>query len=231
MRIVLINPRGFCAGVTMAVKCLDITLRRLGWPIYVYHEIVHNQHVVKEFQSRGAVFVERLSVPRDAKLAWLTQTTLSVDESSRIITRLKERFPQIVGPPNDDICYATQNRQQALREGCEQADVVVVVGSRNSSNSRRLAELAMGRGITAHLVNDSSQLNTQWFRPEQTVVVTAGASAPEAAVQAVVDWLAERFDAQVEQLKGVVEEQVFPLPSNIRGSAPAGNRTRRKALA
>ncbi len=322
MKVVLVNPRGFCAGVVMAVKCLDRTLRELGAPIYVYHEIVHNRHVVEQFQARGAIFVddvedvpgdavlvfsahgiapavferakarrlwtidatcplvakvhtevvrfarqgytillvghaghdevvgvvgeapgsillietledvERLKFSPEARLAWLTQTTLSVEETSRIVARLEQRFPQIIGPSKDDICYATQNRQHALREACQEADLAIVVGSQNSSNSQRLVELASDEGISAHLLDDDTQLESSWFLADQTVVVTAGASAPETAVRDVVDWLVDRFGAEIEERDGVVEEQVFPLPSEIRNGVASNHiRTRREALA
>jgi 4-hydroxy-3-methylbut-2-enyl diphosphate reductase len=155
------------------------------------------------------------------KLAYLTQTTLSVDDASRIITRLKERFPQIVGPPKDDICYATQNRQEAVRLLSEDADLVIVLGSQNSSNSQRLAELARERGIAAHLIDGANEIDAGWFRGDETVVITAGASAPESVVQDCISWLKERFGATVEERTIREEEVYFPLPKELRAAASA----------
>jgi 4-hydroxy-3-methylbut-2-enyl diphosphate reductase len=155
------------------------------------------------------------------KLAYLTQTTLSVDDASRIITRLKERFPQIVGPPKDDICYATQNRQEAVRLLSEDADLVIVLGSQNSSNSQRLAELARERGIPAYLIDGANEIDAGWFRGDETVVITAGASAPESVVQDCISWLQGRFGATVEERTIREEEVYFPLPKELRAAASA----------
>ena len=147
-----------------------------------------------------------------SKVAYLTQTTLSVDDAARIIEHLRRRFPQIVGPPRDDICYATQNRQEAVRLLAPQGDVVLVVGSQNSSNSQRLAELAQACGVPAHLIDGPADIDLGWFSGEETVVLTAGASAPEALVQQCVTMLQERFAASVET-RVIREEQVrFALP-------------------
>jgi 4-hydroxy-3-methylbut-2-enyl diphosphate reductase len=155
------------------------------------------------------------------RLAYLTQTTLSVDDASRIINRLKERFPQIVGPPKDDICYATQNRQEAVRLLSEDADLVIVLGSQNSSNSQRLAELARERGIAAHLIDGAGEIDPAWFRGDETVVITAGASAPESVVQDCISWLRSRYAAEVEE-RSIREENVyFPLPKELRSAATA----------
>ena len=273
MKIVLANPRGFCAGVNMAIDSLDRAIELFGTPLYVYHEIVHNQPVVERFTRRGVVFVddlsevpdgayllysahgvsptireesrrrglraidatcplvtkvhieavrfaragyriflighaghdevlgtigeapeaiqliesvedvERLDLPPDAKVAYLTQTTLSVDDANVIIEALRRRFPHIVGPPKEDICYATQNRQQAIKELSQQADLVLVFGSQNSSNSQRLAEIARACGRPAHLVDSVDELDDAWFANVETVLVTAGASAPEDVVR------------------------------------------------
>src|SRR5437588_9551107 len=273
VKIILANPRGFCAGVNMAIESLDRALELYGTPLYVYHEIVHNRYVVERFRTRGVVFVddvadippgstvlysahgvapairaastqrrlraidatcplvtkvhleavrfaregyiiiligheghdevlgtmgeapanirlvqdvsevEGLDLLADARLAYLTQTTLSVDDAEVIIAALKRRFPQIVGPSKDDICYATQNRQEAVKELVPQADVVVVLGSRNSSNSQRLAELAHSCGKPAYLIDGVREIEATWFRGDETVLVTAGASAPEEVVQ------------------------------------------------
>ena len=311
MKILLASPRGFCAGVNMAIETLETAIRMYGTPIYVFHEIVHNKHVVDRFVREGAVFVDaveeapegsvllfsahgvapevrrvaaerrlrsidatcplvtkvhieaikyakqgyriiligheghdevigtigqapdaftlvetpedvdRLTFGPDEKLAYLTQTTLSVDDASRIITRLKERFPQIVGPPKDDICYATQNRQEAVRLLSDGADLVIVLGSQNSSNSQRLAELARERGIAAHLIDGANEIDPAWFRGHETVVITAGASAPESVVQDCVAWLKNRYGACVEE-RTIREENVyFPLPKELRAAATA----------
>ncbi len=311
MKILLASPRGFCAGVNMAIETLETAIRLYGTPIYVFHEIVHNKHVVDRFVREGAVFVDRVEeVPEGAvllfsahgvapevrrvaaerklnaidatcplvtkvhleaikyakqgyrimligheghdevigtigqapdaftlvetaeqvaslafgpadKLAYLTQTTLSVDDASRIIARLKDRFPQIVGPPKDDICYATQNRQEAVRLLSEGADIVLVLGSQNSSNSQRLAELARENGIAAHLIDGADEIDSAWFSGDETVVITAGASAPESVVQDCVRWLRDRYAAEVEERTIREEEVYFPLPKELRAAVAA----------
>lgn len=309
MKVILANPRGFCAGVNMAVDSLDLALQAFGAPVYVYHEIVHNKYVVETFRRKGAVFVneleevpaganllfsahgvspeirriakerklnaidatcplvtkvhleaikyaregytifligheghdevigtmgeapeamilveseadvDRLSIPVDAKVAYLTQTTLSVDDANRIIARLRQRFPNLVNPPKEDICYATQNRQEAVRILSEAAEVCLVLGSQNSSNSQRLRELAAERGNRAYLIDGVQDLDVQWFTGVNSVLVTAGASAPEKVVQEVIDWLVERYQAQVE-VRTTREEAVhFPLPKVLRALA------------
>lgn len=306
MKVILANPRGFCAGVNMAIDSLDRALELFGAPIYAYHEIVHNRPVVNRFLKRGVIFVEsieeipcgatvlysahgvapaireasarrnlraidatcplvtkvhleavryaseryhivligheghdevvgtmgeapesitlvqnesdvaRLTLPIDAKIAYLTQTTLSVDETQGIIAALKRKYPQIVGPAKDDICYATQNRQEAVKDLVPESDVVLVLGSRNSSNSQRLAEIAKSAGTPAYLIDGVTELNDSWFDGAQTVLITAGASAPEDVVQACVAYLRERFGAVVES-RTVREEHVsFPLPKGLR---------------
>jgi 4-hydroxy-3-methylbut-2-enyl diphosphate reductase len=306
MKVLLASPRGFCAGVNMAIESLDLALSSLAPPIYVYHEIVHNKYVVEHFRGRGVTFVndlgdvphgatllfsahgvspevrrvarERnlraidatcplvtkvhleaikyaqagytilligheghdevigtmgeapeaiilvespddvtsLKVVDESKVAYLTQTTLSVDDANRIIARLKDRFPKIASPPKEDICYATQNRQEAVSLLASQADVAIVLGSQNSSNSQRLAELARERGITAYLVDGPNDLDQAWFDAADTVLVTAGASAPEQVVDECLDWLRERFGATVEP-RSIREESVsFPLPRELR---------------
>jgi 4-hydroxy-3-methylbut-2-enyl diphosphate reductase len=311
MKILLASPRGFCAGVNMAIETLETAIRLHGTPIYVYHEIVHNKHVVDRFVREGAVFVDtveevpegavllfsahgvapevrRVSAERrlraidatcplvtkvhleaikyakagyrivligheghdevigtmgqapeafslvdnteevdalpfgpDDKLAYLTQTTLSVDDASKIIKRLKERFPQIVGPPKDDICYATQNRQEAVRLLSDEADLVIVLGSQNSSNSQRLAELARDGDIPAHLIDGANEIDPGWFTGDETVLITAGASAPESVVQDCVRWLKDRFGATVEERTIRQEDVYFPLPKELRAAAAA----------
>jgi 4-hydroxy-3-methylbut-2-en-1-yl diphosphate reductase len=313
MKILLAAPRGFCAGVNMAIDSLDRVLAACGAPVYVYHEIVHNKYVVDTFRDKGAVFVEdlaevpvgatllfsahgvspeirrvarerklraidatcplvtkvhleaqrfadqgftilligheghdevigtmgeapeaivlvesvehanRLEFSPGTKLAYLTQTTLSVDDANRIIDRLKARFPQIVGPPKEDICYATQNRQEAVHLLAGQADLVLVLGSQNSSNSQRLKELAKERGVPAYLIDGAKDIDPAWFTGSETVVITAGASAPESVVQECVEYLRQRYSAQVEP-RTIREESVhFPLPRELRGLAIANH--------
>jgi len=306
MRIILANPRGFCAGVNMAIDSLERALELYGTPLYVYHEIVHNRHVVDRFRERGVVFVDgidaiphganvlysahgvapairaaadvrnlnaidatcplvtkvhleavrfaregyiifligheghdevlgtlgeapecirlvqtaeevaELDLPTNSKVAYLTQTTLSVDDADIIINALRRRFPHIVGPSRDDICYATQNRQEAVKDLVPEADVVIVLGSQNSSNSLRLAELARCLGKSAHLIDGAGEIRDDWFLGKQTVLITAGASAPEDVVQECVAYLLDRHGATVES-RTVREEHVsFPLPRELR---------------
>jgi 4-hydroxy-3-methylbut-2-en-1-yl diphosphate reductase len=307
MHVILASPRGFCAGVNMAIDALDAALAAFGTPLYVYHEIVHNRPVVERFRRQGVVFVESiddvpagatvlysahgvapavreasverklraidatcplvtkvhteairyakegytivligheghdevvgtmgevphsillvedeadvaaLTLPPDAKVAYLTQTTLSVDETTGIIAALRAKYPQIVGPVKSDICYATQNRQEAVKDLSAEARVVLVLGSPNSSNSNRLAEIGRQRGKSAHLIDTVLDIRDEWFRPDDVVLVTAGASAPEENVQEVIRYLQNRFDATVET-RTVREEHVnFPLPKELRG--------------
>jgi 4-hydroxy-3-methylbut-2-enyl diphosphate reductase len=306
MRVLLANPRGFCAGVNMAISSLEKAIDLFGTPIYVYHEIVHNQHVVNRFRGKGVVFVdsvdevpegrtllfsahgispdvrdaaarrslraidatcplvtkvhleaikfakagykivligheghdevigtlgeapesmilvedendvERLVLPPDVKLAYLTQTTLSVDDAERIIRALKAKFPHIVGPAKEDICYATQNRQDAVKQLVDEADVVLVLGSQNSSNSQRLREIGVEIGKPAHLIDGVQEIEDEWFKPDDVVLVTAGASAPEEVVQGCLTHLETRFGAVIEN-RVVREEDVhFPLPKGLR---------------
>jgi 4-hydroxy-3-methylbut-2-enyl diphosphate reductase len=272
MKIILAGPRGFCAGVNMAIESLDLAIQLYGTPIYVYHEIVHNRYVVESFRSKGVVFVDeleevpegavllysahgvspeirrvaeernlqtidatcplvtkvhleairyakegytiiligheghdevigtmgeapqamllvetpedvdRLELPDGTRLAYLTQTTLSVDDANRIIQRLRQRFPKIANPPKEDICYATQNRQEAVKLLSREADIVLVLGSQNSSNSQRLAELSLENKVPAYLIDGAADIDVNWFRGDETVLVTAGASAPELVV-------------------------------------------------
>ncbi len=309
MKIVLAAPRGFCAGVNMAIDSLDLTLQKYGPPVYVYHEIVHNQYVVTMFRDKGAVFVDtidevpqgsvllfsahgvspetreaarrreltaldatcplvtkvhleaikyakagytivlighdghdevigtmgeapeaivlieneddvdQLTISDSTKLAYLTQTTLSVDDANRIIDRLKQRFPEIQSPPKQDICYATQNRQEAVRVLGDQADVVVVLGSQNSSNSQRLRELAAIENKRAYLVDGPQDLTEEDFSGADTVLITAGASAPESVVQDTIRWLVNTFGATVETQQVREESVQFPLPKPLRSFA------------
>ena len=312
MRIILANPRGFCAGVNMAIESLDRALELFGTPIYVYHEIVHNRPVVEEFRQRGVVFVDHVSqvphgstllysahgvaplvrsiaaqrglraidatcplvtkvhleairfaregytivligheghdevlgtmgeapahillvqdvgevagldLPADAKVAYLTQTTLSVDDAEVIISALRRRFPHVAGPSRDDICYATQNRQEAVKEVVPEVDAVIVLGSQNSSNSLRLAELARSYGKPAYLVDRVHEIDDDRFTGRETVLITAGASAPEEMVEECVAHFRQRFGAEVES-RTVREEHVsFPLPRELRVLTAAG---------
>jgi 4-hydroxy-3-methylbut-2-enyl diphosphate reductase len=160
--------------------------------------------------------VDRLDVPTDAKVAYLTQTTLSVDDANRIIAKLRQRYPHLVNPPKDDICYATQNRQEAVRLLAAEADVCLVLGSQNSSNSQRLRELAADTKIPSYLVDGPQQIDLNWFQPNDTVLITAGASAPETVVEQVIDVLRERYNAQVEVRTTREESVYFPLPKALR---------------
>ncbi|OJW20275.1 MAG: 4-hydroxy-3-methylbut-2-enyl diphosphate reductase [Planctomycetales bacterium 71-10] len=306
MKILLANPRGFCAGVNMAIECLERALGFFGPPVYVYHEIVHNKYVVNRFSREGTVFVdsidevpegspllysahgvspeirarakarkllaidatcplvtkvhleaikyakagytivligheghdevigtmgeapeqivlvetaedvERLEIAEPEKVAYLTQTTLSVDDANVVIAALKAKFPKINHPPKDDICYATQNRQEAVRELAARADVVLVLGSQNSSNSRRLAEIALAMGIPSHLIDGVAEIRAEWFDGAETVLITAGASAPENVVQECVEYLQETFGAKFEEAVVREEDVHFPLPKSLR---------------
>lgn len=306
MKILLAQPRGFCAGVNMAVDALKTAIQLYGTPLYVYHEIVHNKHIVERFRGQGVVFVDeidevpagsrlmysahgispqvhaaaqarnlqvidatcplvrkvhwqarafardgytillighrghdevigvlgeaadqmvliesaedvdRVELEDDAKVAYLTQTTLSVDEANQIIRKVKTRFPQAVASPKEDICYATQNRQHALKAVLDEVDVVLVVGSENSSNSRRLAEIALEHAIPAYLVDGPDEIDVQWFQGEEIVAVTAGASAPEDLVEGCLKKLQDCFAAVVQDRSTREENVVFPLPKELR---------------
>ena len=290
----------------MAIESLDLTLTEFGAPVYVYHEIVHNQYVVESFKKKGAVFVDaiadvpegsvlmfsahgvspeirkmaaarnlnaidatcplvtkvhleavkyaregytifligheghdevigtmgeapeamvlvesvedvaRLEVPDDAQVAYLTQTTLSVDDANRIIGALRARYKNLVNPPKEDICYATQNRQEAVRKIACDTDLCLVLGSQNSSNSQRLRELAGDTGKPAYLIDGKADLDPAWFEGVESVLVTAGASAPETVVQECLDWIVEKFGAAVEPVIIRQENVSFPLPKKLR---------------
>jgi 4-hydroxy-3-methylbut-2-enyl diphosphate reductase len=305
MKILLANPRGFCAGVDRAIEIVERALRLHGAPIYVRHEVVHNKFVVDDLRRKGAVFVESLAevpegatvifsahgvskaVRRDAearklkvfdatcplvtkvhvevakmrehgreivmighrghpevegtmgqsaggmylvekpedvqglkvrdegRLAFVTQTTLSVDDAQQTISALRARFPGIVGPKKDDICYATQNRQDAVKTLAQQCEVVIVVGSPNSSNSNRLREVAEQQGVAAYMVDNASELKAKWVAGKQVVGVTAGASAPEVLVKQVVDRLRQLSGGSATESKGIAEKVVFPLPKGL----------------
>jgi 4-hydroxy-3-methylbut-2-enyl diphosphate reductase len=309
MKIILANPRGFCAGVNMAIECVDKVLALKGPPVYVYHEIVHNRHVVDGFQQRGVVFVdnitevpegsvvvysahgispatraaakarrlievdatcplvtkvhsevlryardgytilfvghrnhdeavgtvgeapdriivvesaeevEKLSFPPDTKLAFVTQTTLSLSDALVVVNALKKKYPGIRHPAKDDICYATTNRQKAVTVLTPEADLVLVIGSKNSSNSLRLVETAIAIGKSAYLIDDDSELDLAWFEGINTVLVTAGASAPEHLVDLLVTRLRREFGGTVETRTLVEENMSFDLPKSARSLA------------
>ena len=305
LRVILAQPRGFCAGVERAIEIVERALKKFGPPIYVRHEIVHNRHVVEDLRQRGAIFVDELDqVPDGAmtifsahgvakkveqeaaarrlpvidatcplvakvhnegrryarqdreivlighaghaevegtigqvpatvhlvqtaadvatlnvrdpgKLAYITQTTLSVDDTRGIIAALKARFPEIVGPDVRDICYATQNRQQAVRDLAQKVDLILVVGSRNSSNSNRLREIGEELGRPAYLIDDASAMQPEWFRDVRSVGVTAGASAPESLVLGVIEGLRDIDTVEVSTLDGVAEDVRFRFPAEV----------------
>jgi len=305
MDVVLANPRGFCAGVDRAIAIVERALEKVGAPIYVRHEVVHNRFVVEELQRKGAVFVDELSeIPQGStvvfsahgvsravraeaesrgltvfdatcplvtkvhaevvrmreqgrevvmighaghpevegtmgqasdsiylvesvsdvdrlavgdpdRLAYVTQTTLSIDDAAQIVAALRRRFPGIVGPKKDDICYATQNRQDAVRLLAPTCDVVIVVGSPNSSNSNRLREVAARHGADAYMIDRAEQVRGNWLTGKRRIGVTAGASAPELLVQEVVARLKALGATDVTELAGAVEKVAFPMPRGL----------------
>src|SRR5216683_3084024 len=240
MRVVLAQPRGFCAGVERAIEIVEKALEKYGPPIYVRHEIVHNRHVVERLRAKGAHFVDELDeippgsvtifsahgvsravevaglkVSDPTKLAFITQTTLSVDDTRAVIDALRERFPTIVGPDTKDICYATQNRQRAARELALAVDVVLVVGAANSSNSNRLREIAAEQGVRAHLIADADALDPKWLDGAQSVGITAGASAPAELVQQLIDRLNELGEVELSALPGITENVRFRMPPEL----------------
>jgi 4-hydroxy-3-methylbut-2-en-1-yl diphosphate reductase len=310
MRVMLANPRGFCAGVNRAIEIVERVLEVFGKPVYVRHEVVHNKFVVQNLRDKGAVFVDeldevpdgaivifsahgvsqavrqnaarrqlkvfdatcplvtkvhieamsharagrecilighaghpevegtlgqyragehnrmylvetpddarRLEVENPANLAFVTQTTLSIDDTAAIIAVLRERFPSIIGPRKDDICYATQNRQDAVRALTASCDLVLVVGSRNSSNSNRLREIAEKAAIEAHLIDNAGEIRPEWLRDKTTIGVTAGASVPEVLVTEVITRLQECGATSVQELAGREEQVVFALPRELQ---------------
>jgi 4-hydroxy-3-methylbut-2-en-1-yl diphosphate reductase len=306
MKILLANPRGFCAGVNMAIDCVNQVLELKGSPIYVFHEIVHNKHVVQDFESRGVTFVddisevpeggvvvysahgispevrrfsgqrrllevdatcplvtkvhlevlrfakegykiifighrnhdeaigtvgeapdaivvvesaqdvERLPFPPDTRLAYVTQTTLSIYDANTIVDALKRKYPNIVSPPKEDICYATTNRQNAVSVLSPEVDLVLVIGSKNSSNSRRLVETAESNGIPGYLIDDDAELDPAWVQGKRSVLVTAGASAPEHLVNGLIERLKREHGGVVETRTLVEEDVSFSLPKSLR---------------
>ncbi len=311
MRVLLAQPRGFCAGVVRAIEIVERSLERFGAPVYVRHEIVHNRHVVERLERMGAIFVEsldeipdgattifsahgvaqsiidearsrglpvldatcplvsrvhlqgkryvargralilvghaghpevegtmgqvgapvhlvstvedvaQLDLPEDTPVAYVTQTTLSVDDTRGVISALQKKFKDVEGPDISDICYATQHRQSAVRELCEVVDLLLVVGSRNSSNSNRLREIGLEKGLPSYLIGDGSELDPAWLTGVKTVGLTAGASAPEELVLDVIEALRRHDVVEVEQMDGVHEDIEFRLPNELRTPAAA----------
>jgi len=306
MRVLLAQPRGFCAGVIRAIEIVERSIRKFGAPVYVRHEIVHNRHVVETLKKQGAIFVDelsevpdgavtifsahgvsravedeaaarslpvldatcplvakvhqqgrryaargrvlvlighaghaevegtvgqvdapihlvasaedvaRLDLPRDAPLAYLTQTTLSVDDTRGIIAALQARFSDVEGPDVSGICYATQHRQAAVRELCAEVDLLLVVGSRNSSNSTRLREIGEEMGRPSHLISHGGELDPAWLAGVRTVGLTAGASAPEELILDVIAALRRHGAAEIAQMAGITEDVEFRLPAELR---------------
>jgi 4-hydroxy-3-methylbut-2-en-1-yl diphosphate reductase len=302
----LASPRGYCAGVERAVETVERALSLYGAPVYVRKQIVHNAHVVRDLERRGAIFVEdesdapvgatlvlsahgvapavydgaakrhqttidatcplvtkvhvqarryaaegrrivlighegheevvgtmgeapdstvlvesvadaeALELPADLPVAYITQTTLSVDETAEIIDVLKRRFPHIRGPQREDICYATSNRQWAVKELVGEVDVLLVIGSRNSSNSNRLVEVARSAGVPAHLIDDEREIEARWLDGAETIGLTSGASAPERLVERVCDWFRARGVTEITPFASVYEDVVFRLPVELR---------------
>ena len=306
MRVLLAQPRGFCAGVVRAIDIVNRSLEKFGAPVYVRHEIVHNRHVVETLERKGAVFVEdlneipdgavtifsahgvaqsiideaksrglpvldatcplvtkvhiqgkryvargrnlilighaghpevegtigqvggpvhlvstvedvaRLDIPNDAPMAYVTQTTLSVDDTRGVIAALQGRFSDLQGPDVADICYATQHRQSGVRQLCDAVDLLLVVGSTNSSNSNRLREIGVEKGIPSYLIANGSALDPVWLEGVETVGLTAGASAPEELVADVIEALRRHGPVEVEEMDGVRETLEFRLPKELR---------------
>ncbi|MDO9371218.1 MAG: 4-hydroxy-3-methylbut-2-enyl diphosphate reductase [Gammaproteobacteria bacterium] len=310
MKVILANPRGFCAGVDRAIVIVERALEKFGAPIYVRHEVVHNRFVVDALRTKGAVFVDeldevpddglvifsahgvsravseeaarrglkvfdatcplvtkvhmevlghyregrecilighkghpevegtmgqynkpaelgrmylvesvedvqKLAVKKPARLAFVTQTTLSMDDTARVIEALRARFPAIIGPKKDDICYATQNRQDAVKQLAQQCDVLLVVGSPNSSNSNRLKELSIKLGTPAYLIDSAADIQPEWLAGKTAIGVSAGASAPEALVQQVIAHLRTSGVETVAEGAGPRENVIFPLPREL----------------
>jgi 4-hydroxy-3-methylbut-2-enyl diphosphate reductase len=305
-KLLLASPRGYCAGVERAVETVEQALDLYGAPVYVRKQIVHNLHVVRELEQRGAIFVDeetevpegetvvfsahgvspavhagaerrglrtidatcplvtkvhvqarryaadgytvilighagheevvgtmgeapdsivlvesaddvaRLPFGDDAKLAYVTQTTLSVDETGEVITALRHRYPTIHAPRKEDICYATSNRQWAVKEMLAEIELLLVIGSHNSSNSNRLVEVARSSGVASYLIDDESEIDESWFDGVEIVGVTSGASAPEKLVQRVCTWFSERGDVEIVPHRLVTEDVEFRLPVELR---------------
>lgn len=313
MRVILAQPRGFCAGVERAIEIVETALQQYGPPVYVRHEIVHNRRVVDKLKAKGARFVEqieqipngaitvfsahgvskkveqdaslRLLQPIDAtcplvskvhnegrryaakghdiilighrghpevegtmgqipgtvflvsdpedvkalkvsdpkKVAYITQTTLSVDDTREVISALRQRFPLIHGPDVKDICYATQNRQAAVRSLAAQVDLMLVVGAQNSSNSNRLCEVGKDSGVPSYLIDDPSKINPEWLVGKESIGISAGASTPEELVQELIEKLREYAELEITTMEGIVENVRFGLPASLDNIPAAGN--------
>jgi 4-hydroxy-3-methylbut-2-en-1-yl diphosphate reductase len=305
-RVLLASPRGYCAGVERAVETVEKALEHYGAPVYVRKQIVHNIHVVRDLEARGAIFVdeetevpqgatvvysahgvapsvhsnsaalhhnvidatcplvtkvhvqarryaddgytvilighegheevvgtmgeapeatilvqdvaeaETLDLPAGSKIAYITQTTLSVDETSEIIAVLRRRFPQVYAPRKEDICYATSNRQWAVKEMLAEIDLLLVLGSKNSSNSNRLVDVARASGVAGYLIDDESEIDERWLDGVRTVGISSGASAPERLVTRLCDWFRERGVQRIEAFQMVAEDVTFKLPVELR---------------
>lgn len=305
LKVILAEPRGFCAGVERAIEIVERALAKFGPPVYVRHEIVHNRFVVEQLRQKGAVFVQeiedipegaitifsahgvaervekaaaarqlpvidatcplvtkvhkeaqrhekddcqiilighaghpevegtsgrvsqevllvssieevdQLNVSNPSKLAYVTQTTLSIDDTAQIIQRLKARFPGIIGPELRDICYATQNRQNAVRQLASMVDVILVIGAANSSNSNRLRDLGEEMNVASYLINDAKDIQHHWLTEAKTVGITAGASAPEVLVEKVIEFLRESYTVELETMSGITENVKFKLPQEV----------------
>ena len=306
MRVILAQPRGFCAGVERAIEIVETALRQYGPPVYVRHEIVHNRRVVEKLKTKGARFVEEIEqipdgaitvfsahgvskkVEQDAslrslqpidatcplvskvhnegrryaargydiilighkdhpevegtmgqipgtvllvsdledvealkvrdpkKVAYITQTTLSVDDTREVISALRRRFPLIKGPDVKDICYATQNRQAAVRSLAAQVDLMLVVGAQNSSNSNRLCEVGKDSGVPSYLIDDPAKINPEWLIGKESIGITAGASTPEELVQELIEKLGMYADLEISTMDGIVENVHFSLPASMQ---------------
>ncbi|HIB28354.1 MAG TPA: 4-hydroxy-3-methylbut-2-enyl diphosphate reductase [Candidatus Thioglobus sp.] len=308
MKILLANPRGFCAGVDRAIEIVERALTKHGKPVYVRNEVVHNKFVVNDLRSKGAIFVkdidevpnnqvvifsahgvsqlvrkqakeldstiydatcplvtkvhkevarkqkqnaqvilighkghpevegtlgqshegvkvalvedasdiEKLEISAETNISYTTQTTLSVDDTRHIVNKLKQKFPNIQAPKKDDICYATQNRQDAVKTLIQSSEVLLVLGSSNSSNSNRLREIAEKLNIPAYLIDGADEINPNWLSDVKTIGVTAGASAPEILVQEVVDYLYDHGATEIEEISGIEENVHFPVPEELR---------------
>jgi 4-hydroxy-3-methylbut-2-enyl diphosphate reductase len=305
-RLLLASPRGYCAGVERAVETVEQALQHHGAPVYVRKQIVHNIHVVRDLEARGAIFVEdetevpegatvvysahgvapsvhessarlghrvidatcplvtkvhvqarryasagytvilighagheevvgtmgeapeatilvqdvaeaeALELPKDTRIAYITQTTLSVDETSEIIAALRRRFPHIYAPKKEDICYATSNRQWAVKEMLAEIDVLLVIGSKNSSNSNRLVDVARAAGVSGYLIDDETEIDERWLEGVRTVGISSGASAPERLVARVCDWFRARGVERIDPFRMVDEDVTFKLPVELR---------------
>lgn len=308
MKILLTNPRGFCAGVDRAIEIVERTLKKNQGPVYVRHEVVHNKFVVNSLKKKGAIFVEeldeipnnsvtifsahgvsqqvknkakeknlivfdatcplvtkvhkevvrqqkkgnavvlighkghpevegtlgqykdkkniyliesvadvkRLNIDEKINISYTTQTTLSIDDTKNIVHALKIKYPNITTSKKDDICYATQNRQNAVKKVMSQSDLLLVLGSANSSNSNRLKEIAIKLGKKAHLIDGAEEIKKNWLKNVKTIAITAGASAPEILVTEVVEKLSKKDNSQLIEISGEEENTFFPVPIKLR---------------